>query len=270
MNTGTAAATAANKLNASPLAFRNGPTSFDLCAILGLAGAAPIDNAVRIDDFVYQSGIDLSNPLAGFDPGLTWTPETLTVNGNLALQAGSALELNLSNPGAHDVLEVTGQADLAGTLNVTLAVGASPPQAGDIYDILDFGTTTGAFASLNLPPLSAGLSWDASELLSLGALKVIALPGNFDHDSDADGADFLAWQRGQSPAPLSLADFADWQANFGTALSAAPTSAAVPETAAFQLALLAATLIYSWRRAGRASSSPLSRQYSRKSAAIAP
>jgi hypothetical protein len=139
-----------------------------------------------------------------------------------------------------------------------------------VYDILDFGTTTGAFAALNLPPLSAGLSWDASDLLVGGALKVIALSGNFDHDNDVDGADFLAWQRGQSPTPFSLTDFADWQANFGADLSAAPASAAVPEAAAFQLAASGAMLIYSWRRAGRASFSPFSRQYSRKSAAIAP
>ena len=68
MNSGTGAATAANKLNSSPLSFRNGTTS-DLNYFLALAGSAPVDNGVRIDDLVYLSGIDLTNPAAGFDPG---------------------------------------------------------------------------------------------------------------------------------------------------------------------------------------------------------
>ena len=46
MNTGTNAATAGNKLNATPLAFRNG-TAGELNTILGLAGPAPIDNGLR-------------------------------------------------------------------------------------------------------------------------------------------------------------------------------------------------------------------------------
>src|SRR5205823_12812557 len=41
MNTGTSAATSANKLNATPLSFRNGTTS-DLNKILALSGAAQV------------------------------------------------------------------------------------------------------------------------------------------------------------------------------------------------------------------------------------
>ncbi len=41
------------------------------------------------------------------------------------------------------------------------------------------------------------------------------LPGDFDGDGDVDGRDFLAWQRGGSPNPLSASDLADWQANYG-------------------------------------------------------
>ncbi|MCA9235194.1 MAG: hypothetical protein KDA44_06970, partial [Planctomycetales bacterium] len=40
-------------------------------------------------------------------------------------------------------------------------------------------------------------------------------PGDFDEDGDVDGGDFLAWQRGNSPTPLSADDLAAWQANFG-------------------------------------------------------
>lgn len=51
--------------------------------------------------------------------------------------------------------------------------------------------------------------------------------GDFDGDGDVDGNDFLEWQRGNSPAPLSSGDLGDWQANYGNPLVAA--SQAVPE-----------------------------------------
>jgi hypothetical protein len=62
------------------------------------------------------------------------------------------------------------------------------------------------------------------------------LPGDFDLDNDVDGIDFLKWQRGESPDPLSSDDLADWETNYGTDPSplAAATST-VPEPAAIVL-----------------------------------
>jgi hypothetical protein len=40
-------------------------------------------------------------------------------------------------------------------------------------------------------------------------------PGDFDSDGDVDGRDFLVWQRGLSPTPLSSSDLSDWQINYG-------------------------------------------------------
>ena len=37
--------------------------------------------------------------------------------------------------------------------------------------------------------------------------------------SDVAGGDFLAWQRGESPYPLSSSDLAEWQAEFGVPVS---------------------------------------------------
>src|SRR6266516_1089607 len=82
--------------------------------------------------------------------------------------AGATLQLNLLDPSHRDVLHVAGQADFGGPLNVSLAVGASNPQAGDVFDILDFGSASGAFSSFSLPALSAGLAWDTINLLSTG------------------------------------------------------------------------------------------------------
>lgn len=48
------------------------------------------------------------------------------------------------------------------------------------------------------------------------ALVDTAYNADFDADGDVDGRDFLAWQRGQSPAPQSAADLALWQAQYGS------------------------------------------------------
>jgi hypothetical protein len=61
--------------------------------------------------------------------------------------------------------------------------------------------------------------------------------GDFDFDGDVDGRDFLVWQRGGSPDPLSAEDLAVWQANYAdAALNTA--SAAVPEPATSVICLL--------------------------------
>ncbi|HEX6963007.1 MAG TPA: glycosyl hydrolase [Lacipirellula sp.] len=236
MNTGTAAATAAQKLNASPLAFRQG-TAQDLDAILALAGGAPVDNGVRIDDIVYQSGIDLTNPTARFVPDVVWTPETWSIAGDYSQSAGATLEINLLSPSAHDVLAVGGHAGFGGTLRVTLAAGGVGPQAGDVFDILDFGSASGDFDEMLLPSLPSGLAWSTSQLLSSGTLAVVSsLAGDFNSDGNVDGADFLAWQRGDTPDAGSAAELADWRSNFGSRRSTVEATV-VPEPAALLLAI---------------------------------
>ncbi|QDT73370.1 hypothetical protein [Lacipirellula limnantheis] len=68
-------------------------------------------------------------------------------------------------------------------------------------------------------------------------LDVEETPSDFDYDGDVDGRDFLIWQRGGSPYPLSASDLADWRSNFGTGLLAA-TNVAVPEPCTVSLLML--------------------------------
>ncbi len=74
-------------------------------------------------------------------------------------------------------------------------------------------------------------------------------PGDFDFDGDVDGSDFLNWQRGESPNPLSQSDLNDWESNYGTVATLSATSAAVPEPTTSALALAALCLAMSRRRA---------------------
>ncbi len=248
MNTGTGAATAGNKLNTTPLAFRNG-TSSPLNSILALSNTAPIDNGVRVDDFVYLNGVDLTNPVGGFDPGLVWTAETLTVDGNYTQGAGATLQIDLLDPDHHDVLHVAGQASLGGMLEISLAVGAPSPAAGDEFDILDVGSVEGLFDGVTLPSLGAGLVWDNSRLLSDGVLSVAAgVPGDFNGDAVVDAADYTVWRDslGQEGAGLAAdgnrdlhvdaADYATWKSNYGAAQGfGSLAEGAIPEPATFAL-----------------------------------
>ena len=75
-------------------------------------------------------------------------------------------------------------------------------------------------------------------------LEILFTPttGDFDDDGDVDGADFLKWQRGESPNSLSAEDLAAWEVNFGT--PASPLSA-VPEPASALLLGLGCLLLLS-------------------------
>jgi hypothetical protein len=55
----------------------------------------------------------------------------------------------------------------------------------------------------------------------------VTVSGDFDGSGTVDGRDFLAWQRGTSPNPLSAEDLADWQQAFGA--SQVTSTLAVPE-----------------------------------------
>jgi hypothetical protein len=90
------------------------------------------------------------------------------------------------------VLAATGNAALAGSL--TVALNNFTPATGETFDILDWGTRSGTFSSLNLPSLPSGLVWRTLELYSSGELIVAdstLLPGDFNRDNHVDASDIL-------------------------------------------------------------------------------
>ena len=54
---------------------------------------------------------------------------------------------------------------------------------------------------------------------------------DYDDDGDVDGFDFLKWQIGQSPLPLSDFDLNLWETQFGMPLPLAVSATTVPEPA---------------------------------------
>ena len=72
--------------------------------------------------------------------------------------------------------------------------------------------------------------------------------GNFVVNNVVDGADFLAWQRGDSPAPMSVEDLVLWQTNFGSHTGSIPVAKGVPEPDAGILLLLGMLFSLIWIR----------------------
>ncbi|MDZ4659755.1 MAG: hypothetical protein SH868_19450 [Bythopirellula sp.] len=144
--------------------------------------------------------------------------ETLAILGDYDQSATSSLliELGGTQAGDYDLLDISGSATLAGDLEVSFVASFSPI-AGDSFEILK--TVEGISGSFveQLPPLSPALQWSVFYGTDTVTLSVVSnSQGDFDADGDVDGHDFLAWQRGESPQPLSALDLADWQANYGS------------------------------------------------------
>ena len=90
-----------------------------------------------------------------------------------------------------------------------------------------------------------GVHPEQGEYILQLSVESVEANGDYDGDGDVDGRDFLLWQRGESPMPLSVGDLQAWQENYGTNAPAAV--AAVPEPATVGLLALAAYL-YGLRR----------------------
>ena len=104
----------------------------------------------------------------------------------------------------------------------------------DAYTISPDGKT------LTVTMRSNSANLDDLRVLTLSSLQFedIGLPGDFNDDGTVDGLDFLAWQRGESPDPLSNWDLSDWQLNYGKSTSLEIATATVPEPGTLVTSLL--------------------------------
>jgi len=168
---------------------------------------------------------DVNNQSATVAPGNS--PGILTIDGDYTQGTGGTLAIEIAGntPGhEYDRLVVNGQANLAGTLDVSLT--DFTPSNGDTFDILDFSSFSGDFDTLNLPN---DFSWDVTTgLLTVGSGGP-GLPGDFNGNGVVDAADYTLWQDGLNGA-YTQADYLVWKNNFGNS-SGNGSSAAVPEPA---------------------------------------
>jgi hypothetical protein len=162
---------------------------------------------------------------------------TTEIQGNYNQLTDGMLEIEIggTSAGQFDLVNVTGNAVLGGLLDVNLNNSFSP-SVGQSWEIIDVaGTLSGTFAGLaegapfaNYSGTILSITYAGGDGNDVFINTVAGLPGDFDFDGDVDGRDFLVWQRGGSPTPLSAGDLADWQANYGAGSQTAATTA-VPE-----------------------------------------
>lgn len=163
-----------------------------------------------------------------------FTPLSLETSGDFDTElavyspTSALIAKNDDAPGA----VVYSQIDFANGLpngNYVAAVSGFNATFDDAYEI-NPGDVAGDFW-LNV----AGQLYDgalaAGEVAYVGfSISDDALAGDSSEDGFVDGLDFLAWQRGESPTPLSKRELGLWQVNYGAAGSVA-TMPPVPEPA---------------------------------------
>jgi T5SS/PEP-CTERM-associated repeat protein len=160
-------------------------------------------------------------PLASiFAPGNS--AGTLTVEGDVEQEAGSAMEIEIGGTaaGQFDVLAVTGNATLGGDVFLKFIDGFSPRQ-GQQFEFLDVsGTLSGSFANVHLRNLAPGFEFDLSR--ADGGMTMVALN---------DGVFVLppssAWNVDASGLWASVANWTDSDPNHagGTAVFSAKITA---------------------------------------------
>lgn len=162
----------------------------------GLTGDSQTISGSTLTDFVGISAIQIVAAAAA--P----VGETMTIEGNLDLAAGSSALFNIAASGRGDRLDIEGNLSIADgfILDVQLdgSVAAGSLEAGDSWNLFDFATSSGTFdeADFILPSLNGGLSWDTSSLLIDGVLSIIAdgLAGDFNGDGVVNIADYTVWR----------------------------------------------------------------------------
>ena len=123
----------------------------------------------------YEGGLAIGNsPGLGVDAGNV----TFGVSNIYSAEvAGTSPGDGLGNGIQFDRYVVGGTLTFGGTLKL-VALNGFAPQAGQSFDLFDWGSSQGQFSSLDFAaaPLAAGLAWDASRLYVDGSLQVAAVP----------------------------------------------------------------------------------------------
>jgi hypothetical protein len=226
--------------------------------INGVAGGLSATQPLTFSGYVKGVGTFNNVAFTGtFDPGLS--PSILTV-GTISLSSTSTLIMEIGGPSpgsGYDQIQASGTLVLNGALRISLINGFEPA-IGSSFNLFDWNVVQGSFSVLQLPALTGGLSWDASQLYSTGVLTVLgsALAADFDGDGIVGADDLANWKtgfgrtvatRGQGDADgdrdVDGSDFLIWQRQVGSGLPVAATQAAVPEPTAQWLLTLGAIAI---------------------------
>lgn len=183
---------------------------------------------------VLQLDLDASPAVDGLgvplDMGLF---DLVDPNGGITGQSGIFYDDSIANSGQPYSEGDVVTADYAGsTYNWTISYSGNI--SWNDFDNSDVASVTG--------------TGTGNDIVLIGLSSVIVgIPGDFNGDLDVDGKDFLIWQQGGSPNPLSASDLNDWKTNYGFQSLTAAVSA-VPEPASGLLGVVLVGLLLGRRQ----------------------
>ncbi len=143
------------------------------------AGTLVINNALTSPLVTVNDGATLRGTgtlqdlaLAGtYGPG---NSAALVFLDSLTMTSTGILQMELGGTGRgsdYDALNIANVFSVDGTLSVSF-INSYFPGSAVTFDLFNFGSLTGTFASLDLPSLTAGLSWNTDALYSDGQLSI--------------------------------------------------------------------------------------------------
>jgi len=163
-------------VNAGTLDLAGGYTDAGGALVMGGGGiTAPAAGLTLTTGTLGGTGTLTGNVIHNGTLNVGSSPGTLTIAGDLTLGAGSTLNIELGGTTQgvnYDLLQVSGTANLNGTMNVSL-FGGFTGAAGDLFDVITFASRTGDFATVNFP---SGYSMSATPNAGFYQLLIDALP----------------------------------------------------------------------------------------------
>jgi hypothetical protein len=220
---------------ATPIGDSNGPAVF-----LDGGGTATVSTEISGLSNLQIGGQQASELRVEASGAINLTEDFVQLaNGSLTLELDAT-----SNSGP--IIEVAGDAHVAGTLSVDLSDGYTPMLDTEFELLAAAGSVYDEFDIVLLPTLPWNLSWELTCGATSVSLKVVENSGDFNRDGTVDAADHIVWQKFDG----TLMEYDIWRAHYGEPTGGAVASANAPEPAAAVLIYLA-TVCWCFRR-GRA------------------
>lgn len=186
---------------------------------------------------------------------------TTLISGDCGMAAGAALEIEIggiANGSQYDVVNVSGNTILGGSLQLALLNGFAPSPGNTFVILQATGSITGMFTNVAngqrlftrdglgsfLVNYGPGSAFNPKQIV-LSSFLVGGLPGDFNHDGVVDAADYVVWRKSDGTS----INYGVWRSHFGQAAAAgsqAISNLAIPEPGTLS-PLIAAIYAFSFR-----------------------